>query len=85
MSIPIFPLIPIQNTLKAIALDRKSKGRGKGDGGQWLYFWTMWVVVAWMGEMVMVFRPGYVGVWEIARVGMAVGLGGPWLGREALM
>ena len=38
-----------------------------------------------MGEMVRVFRPGYVGVWEIARVGMAVGLGGPWLGREALM
>ena len=85
MTTPIFPLIPLLNTRRAIAEDRKSKARSKGNGAQWLYFWVAWVVFGWMGEMVRIFKPGYVNVWEIARVAMAVGLGGPWLGRKAFL
>jgi hypothetical protein len=84
LTLPIFPLLPVQNTLAAIAADRKSKNRTKSDGAQWLFFWTAWVVLGWIGEMMRVFKPGYTNVWEITRVALAVGLGGPWLGRAAL-
>jgi hypothetical protein len=85
ISLPVFPLIPALHTLNAIAVDNKSKSRTKGDGAQWLFFWTAWVMLGWVDEMLRVFKPGYTSLWEITRVGLAVGIGGPWLGREAFL
>lgn len=50
-----------------------------------MVFWTGWVGAGWIGEGIRVFRPGWMGVWAVGKVGVGVVLAGPWFGRLAMV
>ncbi|AFR94329.2 hypothetical protein C343_02403 [Cryptococcus neoformans C23] len=66
--------------------DEKGAGRSrKGDGAQWLVYWLFYTVLGWMRGMVRVYRPGWVGVFEVGRSGVLVAVGGGWFSKSILM
>lgn len=58
---------------------------GKGDGAQWLVYWLFYIVLGWMRGMVRVYRPGWVGVFEVGRSGTLVAVGGGWFSKSVLV
>ncbi|WRT70124.1 uncharacterized protein IL334_007118 [Kwoniella shivajii] len=73
--------IPIQNTINAILLEKKGK---KSDSPQWALYWIIYCLLGWMRGYVGLWAPNTRGIYEIARSGILVVVGGPWFGREGL-
>lgn len=66
--------------------EEKGVGRSrKGDGAQWLVYWLFYIVLGWMRGMVRVYRPGWVGVFEVGRSGVLVAVGGGWFSKSILV
>lgn len=57
----------------------------KGDGAQWLVYWWFYIVLGWMRGAVRVYRPGWVGVFELGRSGVLVAVGGGWFSKNVLV
>ncbi|ALO69697.1 hypothetical protein CNL05545 [Cryptococcus deneoformans JEC21] len=82
---------PLWGSMQTI-LEERGRGEeggagkpGKGDGAQWLVYWLFYIVLGWMRGMVRVYRPGWVGVFEVGRSGTLVAVGGGWFSKSVLM
>lgn len=63
----------------------KAGKQRKGDGAQWLVYWWFYIVLGWMRGAVRVYRPGWVGVFELSRSGVLVAVGGGWFSKSVLV
>ncbi|KJE03796.1 hypothetical protein I311_02562 [Cryptococcus gattii NT-10] len=76
----------MQTTLEELGRRGGKVGKpGKGDGAQWLIYWWFYIVLGWMRGAVRVYKPGWVGVFELGRSGVLVAVGGGWFSKNVLM
>lgn len=76
----------MQTTLEELGRREGKVGKpGKGDGAQWLVYWWFYIVLGWMRGAVRVYRPGWVGVFELGRSGVLVAVGGGWFSKNVLV
>lgn len=85
-------ICPLQASLHTLAreLDRHTKAKGEpvrpvGDEAQWMMYWLVFFVWEGARSSVLVWRPGWTGVSEIARTLSLVGVGGGWYSRAILV
>ena len=77
--------IPVQNTLRCIAVEKAKGAKEAKDGPQWLYYWIIYGVFELIRGAVGIWRPGWKHFFEIARTFGLITVGGPWFGYQGLV
>lgn len=84
MSASLTLVIPLQNTLKSIALGHKSSSKAK-DSAQWLAYWVTYTFLGMTGGWIGIVRPAWAWLFELWKTLTLVILAGPWYGRQILV
>ena len=73
-------IIPIQSTLRSVALE----GNGE-DGPQWCVFWTVYSALQMGRGMMGIFLARGMAEYEFIRTVILIAVGGPWFGKAGLV